>query len=185
MTTPPIAFGLAGWSGSGKTTLVRQLIPALVARGVRVSTIKHAHHDFDIDQPGKDSYEHRAAGAGEVLVSSARRWALMHEHRGAPEPTLDELIAKLGPCDLVLVEGFKGETHPKLEVYRPDAGKPRLAGEVPGVVAVASDAPLAAVGPSGAHLPSLDLNDVAGIAAFILDYTGLAPARGGRAGQGG
>ncbi|MBK1698916.1 molybdopterin-guanine dinucleotide biosynthesis protein B [Rhodovibrio salinarum] len=169
---PPIAFGLAGWSGSGKTTLVRQLIPALVARGLRVSSIKHAHHDFDIDQPGKDSYEHRAAGAGEVLVSSARRWALMHEHRGAREPTLDELLAKLAPCDLVLVEGFKGEAHPKLEVFRRSVGKPRLADEVPGVVAVASDEPLDA-----GNLPQLDLNDVAGVADFILHYTGLASGR--------
>jgi molybdopterin-guanine dinucleotide biosynthesis protein MobB len=182
MTTLPTAFGLAGWSGSGKTTLVRALIPALVARGVRVSTVKHAHHDFDVDQPGKDSYEHRQAGAGEVLVSSAKRWALMHEHRGEPEPTLDELLAKLGPCDLVLVEGFKGETHPKLEVHRPSVGKPRLAGEVPGVVAVASDEALDAGG-----LPLLDLSDVAAIADFILAYTGLAPASGSRgaAGQGG
>ena len=185
MTTLPTAFGLAGWSGSGKTTLVRALIPALVARGLRVSTIKHAHHDFDVDRPGKDSYEHRAAGAGEVLVSSARRWALMHEHRGAREPTLGELLAKLAPCDLVLVEGFKGETHPKLEVHRPSVGKPRLAGEVPGVVAVASDEPL-----DGDGLPVLGLNDVAGIADFILDYTGLAAAHRaagapGAAGQGG
>jgi molybdopterin-guanine dinucleotide biosynthesis protein B len=181
MSTPPTAFGLAGWSGSGKTTLVRALVPALVARGLRVSTVKHAHHDFDVDQPGKDSYEHRHAGAGEVLVSSARRWALMHEHRGAPEPTLDELLAKLSPCDLVLVEGFKGETHPKLEVYRPSVGKPRLAGEVPGVVAVASDETV-----DGGGLTVLDLNDVDAVAAFILEYTGLAPARAAdRAGQGG
>jgi molybdopterin-guanine dinucleotide biosynthesis protein MobB len=179
MTTSPTAFGLAGWSGSGKTTLVRALIPALVARGLSVSTVKHAHHDFDVDQPGKDSYEHRHAGAGEVLVSSARRWALMHEHRGEREPTLDELLAKLSPCDLVLVEGFKGETHPKLEVHRPSVGKPRLAGQVPGVVAVASDEPL-----DGGGLPLLDLNDVEAIADFILDHTGLAPARGA-AGQGG
>jgi molybdopterin-guanine dinucleotide biosynthesis protein MobB len=182
MTTLPTAFGLAGYSGSGKTTLVRALIPALVARGLSVSTVKHAHHDFDVDQPGKDSYEHRQAGAGEVLVSSARRWALMHEHRGDREPTLDELLAKLGPCDLVLVEGFKGETHPKLEVHRPSVGKPRLAGAVPGVVAVASDEPLDAGG-----LPVLDLNDVDAVADFILDYTGFAPAHGvrGAAGQGG
>jgi molybdopterin-guanine dinucleotide biosynthesis protein MobB len=169
---PPTAFGLAGYSGSGKTTLVRQLIPALVARGLRVSTIKHAHHAFDVDQPGKDSYEHRAAGAGEVLVSSAHRWALMHEHRGAPEPTLDELLTKLGPCDLVLVEGFKGETHPKLEVHRPSVGKPLLVGQVPGVVAVASDEALPEVA-----VPVLDLNDVAGIADFILAETGRAPER--------
>ena len=180
MTIPPTAFGLAGWSGSGKTTLVRQLIPALVARGLRVSTVKHAHHDFDVDQPGKDSYEHRQAGAGEVLVSSAKRWALMHEHRGAREPTLDELLAKLSPCDLVLVEGFKGETHPKLEVHRPSVGKPRLAGEVPGVIAVASDEPV-----DGGGLPVLDLNDVDAIADFILAETGLAGSEGAAGALGG
>ena len=111
-------FGLAGWSGSGKTTLLTALIPELVRRGVRVSTIKHAHHEFDIDRPGKDSWLHRQAGASEVMVASPRRFALMHELRGAPEPTLRELLARMAPADLVLVEGFKRAPHPKLEVHR-------------------------------------------------------------------
>src|SRR4051794_6041765 len=117
-------IGLAGWSGSGKTTLVVRLIPALRAMGLRVASLKHAHHEFDVDQPGKDSYEHRAAGAEEVLVSSARRWALMHELRGAAELTLTELLGRMTPVDLVIVEGYKRDRHPKLEVFRPSVGKP-------------------------------------------------------------
>jgi len=172
MSARPAVLGIAGWSGSGKTTLVRALIPELVGRGLRVSTIKHAHHNFDIDQPGKDSYEHRHAGASEVLVSSARRWALMHEHRGAPEPTLWELLPKLTPVDLVLVEGFKHETHAKLEVHRPSLGAPLLAAEDRKVVAIASDAEI-----PEARVPVLDLNDVAGVADFIIRHHGLsAPA---------
>src|SRR3546814_905780 len=132
-------LGIAGWSGAGKTTLLSELIPLLVVSGLRVSTIKHAHHDFDIDQPGKDSYRHRHAGAHEVLVSSARRFALMHEHRGEPEPTLDELLAKLAPVDLVLVEGFKASAHPKIEVWRPSVGKPMRQPQDPHIIAVASD----------------------------------------------
>src|SRR5690242_4506755 len=111
-------FGLAGWSGSGKTTLMAALLPELVSRGLTVSTVKHAHHAFDIDQPGKDSWRHRQAGAREVMIASNRRWALMHELRDEPEPTLDELLRRLSPVDLVLVEGYKGHSHPKLEVYR-------------------------------------------------------------------
>ena len=111
-------FGLAGWSGSGKTTLTSRLLPELIGRGLTVSTVKHAHHSFDIDQPGKDSYVHRMAGASEVLVASANRWALMHEHRGTPEPGAAELIRHMTPVDLLLIEGFKREPHPKLEVYR-------------------------------------------------------------------
>lgn len=168
-TSPPKIFGLAGWSGSGKTTLVRALLPELIGRNLRVSTIKHAHHTFDVDTPGKDSYEHRHAGAGEVLVSSAARWALMHENRGAPEPTLDELLAKLSPCDLVLIEGFKRGEHDKLEVHRPSVGKPLIAAEDPYVVAVASDETL-----PNLQLPRLDLNDVPAIADFVLAHTGLA-----------
>ncbi len=168
MPNTPKPFGIAGWSGSGKTTLARTLIPELVARGVRVSTIKHAHHNFDVDQPGKDSYEHRHAGASEVLVSSANRWALMHEHRGAPEPTLWELLEKLDPVDLVLVEGFKRQGHDKLEVHRPALGKPLLAPDDPHVVAIASDAALPDV-----RVPVLDLNDVPKIADFILRHCGL------------
>jgi molybdopterin-guanine dinucleotide biosynthesis protein B len=161
-------LGLAGWSGSGKTTLVCKLIPALIARGYRVSTLKHAHHAFDVDTPGKDSYEHRAAGASEVLVSSANRWALMHEHRGAPEPTAAELVARMSPVDLVIVEGFKREAHDKIEVYRRSVGKPLLAGEDPRVVAVASDGPVRET-----DRPLLDLNDVDAIADFVEAHCGL------------
>jgi molybdopterin-guanine dinucleotide biosynthesis protein B len=156
-------FGLAGWSGSGKTTLASRLIPEFVRRGVRVSTIKHAHHAFDVDQPGKDSYVHRMAGAAEVLVSSANRFALMHELRGAPEPTLDQLLARLSPVDLVLVEGFKRDRHEKLEIHRPSIGKPLMAPDDPHIVAVASDAPLA-----GLRVPLLPIDDVAAIADFVL-----------------
>ncbi|MBV8166910.1 MAG: molybdopterin-guanine dinucleotide biosynthesis protein B [Alphaproteobacteria bacterium] len=157
-------FGLAGWSGSGKTTLMRALVPALIARGITVSTIKHAHHTFDVDQPGKDSYEHRQAGATEVLVASANRWALMHELRGVPEPSLDALIGRLQPVDLLLVEGFKRDRHPKLEIHRPSNGKPLLCRDDPHIVAVASDVAL-----DGLPVPRLDLNDVPTIAAFVLE----------------
>ncbi len=145
-------FGLAGWSGSGKTTLTAKLLPELIARGIIVSTMKHAHHNFDIDQPGKDSYVHRMAGAQEVLVASANRWALMHEHRGAPEPTAAELIAHMTPVDLLLVEGFKREPHDKLEIHRAANGKPLIYPDDQYIVAVASDIllrglPLAAIAP--------------------------------------
>jgi molybdopterin-guanine dinucleotide biosynthesis protein B len=167
-------FGLAGWSGSGKTTLVRGLLPELGRRGLAVSTIKHAHHSFDVDQPGKDSYEHRRAGAAEVLVSSSERWALMHELRGAAEPGLDELLRHLAPVDLVIVEGFKSHRHDKLEVYRAALAKPLLCREDASVVAVASDGPI-----PGLRLPLLDINDVAAIAGFIVAHTGLGErARG-------
>ena len=167
MGLPRNLFGLAGWSGSGKTTLVARLIPALAARGLSVATIKHAHHAFDIDQPGKDSYVHRMAGAQEVLVASANRWALMHENRQGPEPTLAQLITKLSPVDLILVEGFKHDDHPKLEVHRPANGKPPLWPDDARIVAVASDATLPAC-----PLPVLDLNDVEAIADLILSVTG-------------
>ena len=160
-------FGLAGWSGSGKTTLLTGLIPELVARGLSVSTIKHAHHAFDIDKPGKDSWRHREAGASEVMVASARRWALMHELRGAPEPALENLVARMSPVDLVLVEGFKRHPHPKLEVHRPSLGKPLLYPDDSDVVAIAADEPLAA------PIPLLPLGDPAAIADFILDHFGL------------
>ena len=156
-------FGIAGWSGSGKTTLLKGLIPALIGRGLSVSSMKHAHHAFDIDVPGKDSYEHRAAGAREVMISSANRWALMHELKGAPEPRLDELIARMSPVDVLLVEGFKREPHPKLEVHRPSVGKPLLHPDDPNIVAVASDTRLA-----GLSVPLFDLSDIAGIADFIV-----------------
>jgi molybdopterin-guanine dinucleotide biosynthesis protein B len=135
-------IGLAGWSGAGKTTLLTRIIPRLVGRGLTVSTVKHAHHGFDVDHPGKDSYAHRVAGATEVLVSSAVRFALMHELRGAPEPELAQLLGKLAPVDLVLVEGFKREPHPKLEVYRAVVGKPCLYIDDPDIVAIASDHPM-------------------------------------------
>ncbi len=155
-------FGFAGWSGAGKTTLIRQVIAHLVGQGLRVSTIKHAHHDFDIDQPGKDSWEHRQAGATEVLIASDRRWALMHELRGEAEPPLAELLARLGPADLVLVEGFKRTAFAKIEVFRAENGKPPLHPDDASIVAIASDTDFPGVG-----LPILDLNDIAGIAAFV------------------
>lgn len=164
-----ILFGLAGWSGSGKTQLVTRLIPALTARGLSVSTLKHAHHTFDVDQPGKDSHAHRQAGAAEVMVASANRWALMHEHRGAPEPSLDELVARMSPVDLLLVEGFKHGSHAKLEVWRAATGKPLLHPEDPHVVALAAD-PLVPDCP----LPQAPLDDTAAIVEIILAATGLA-----------
>jgi len=169
-------FGLAGWSGSGKTTLVTRLLPELIRRGFAVSTMKHAHHGFDVDQPGKDSYAHRCAGATEVLVASANRWALMHEHRGAAEPTAAELIRQMTPVDLLLIEGFKREPHPKLEVYRQANGKPLLHPDDPCIVAVASDVDL-----PQAPLPVLAIDDIPGIADFIIGHCRLQsrqPARG-------
>ena len=157
-------MGFAGWSGSGKTTMLAKLIPALVADGCSVSTIKHAHHEFDIDTPGKDSHAHRVAGATEVLVSSARRWAVMHELRGAQEPSLMELLAHLAGVDLVLVEGFKRETHPKIEIHRPSVGKPLLQPDDPHIVAVASDVTL------DLTVPVLPLNDIAAIAGFVRQH---------------
>ena len=156
-------FGLAGWSGAGKTTLVLRLLPELARRGVAVSTVKHAHHEFDVDQPGKDSYRHREAGAVEVMVASSRRWALMREHRGAAEPSLEALLGAMSPVDLVLVEGFKPHPHPKLEVHRPSLGKPLLCREDRTVIAVASDAAIADL-----PVPRLAIDDVAGIAALVL-----------------
>jgi molybdopterin-guanine dinucleotide biosynthesis adapter protein len=157
-------FGLAGWSGSGKTTLMTALIPEFVSRGIAVSTIKHAHHSFDIDKPGKDSWRHRQAGAREVMVASGQRWALMHELRGAGEPPLDELLGRMSPVDLVLVEGFKHHDHPKIEVYRHTLGKPLLHPDDSFVVGIASDEPRAEF-----SLPWLPLSDAAAIASFILD----------------
>lgn len=155
-------MGLAGWSGAGKTTLLRRLIPILTARGVRVSTLKHAHHGFDIDRPGKDSWEHRQAGAEEVLVASATRWALMRELRGEPEPRLPDLLARMGAVDLVLVEGFKREGHPKVEVYRAANARPPLHPGDPTIVAVAAD-----VGFPGVAIPVRALDDVESIADLV------------------
>ena len=165
-------LGLAGWSGSGKTTLIRSLIPVLVARGLRVSTLKHAHHAFDIDTPGKDSYEHRQAGATEVLVSSARRFALMHELRGAPEPSVEALVSRMAPVDLLIIEGFKRHGHDKLEIHRPALGKTLLAPDDPHVVAVASDAFI-----PGLRVPILGLDDTKGIAEFVIAHCQLPASR--------
>ena len=156
-------IGLAGWSGAGKTTLLVKLIPRLVTRGLVVSTLKHAHHAFDVDTPGKDSYEHPQAGAREVLVASAARFALMHELRGAPEPDLATLLAKLSPCDLVLIEGFKRDPHPKIEVHRAANGKPFLHPDDPAIVALASDTPQPV-----AKIALVDLDDVETIATLVV-----------------
>lgn len=165
-------FGFAGYSGSGKTTMIEQIIPRLVLEGVRVSLIKHAHHDFDIDRPGKDSYRHREAGATEVLVSSGSRWVLMHELRGAPEPSLTEQLARFSPCDLVIVEGFKKEPYPKIEIHRRATGKPLLYPGDPSVVGIASDEAL------DTALPQFGLEDYDAIAAFVLRHTGLGERSG-------
>jgi molybdopterin-guanine dinucleotide biosynthesis adapter protein len=165
------AFAIAGFSGSGKTTLIERLVPRLTARGLVVSLIKHAHHGFDIDHPGKDSFRHREAGCTEVLLASDARWALMHELRGAPEPTLEQLLAVMSPVDLVLIEGFKHEQVPKLEVYRPSLGHPRLAAGDPLIVAVASDVVVETA------LPRFALTDAEGIAEFIVQHLGLTPRR--------
>lgn len=164
-------FGFAGYSGSGKTTLIEKLIPLFVKRGLKVSLIKHAHHTFDVDQEGKDSYRHRHAGCTEVLVTSSRRWALMHELRGAPEPTLKEQIERLSPCDLLLVEGFKHESIPKLEVYRAEVGEAMIHPHDANIVAVASDAKV------DTQLPQLDLNKPEAIAEFVLKHVGLEHSR--------
>ncbi len=160
-------FGLAGYSGAGKTTLIEALIPIFTARGLSVSLIKHTHHNFDVDRPGKDSYRHREAGATEVMLVCDTRWAIMHELRGHPEPGFEEQIARLSPCDLVLVEGFKYTPIPKLEVHRPAAGHPFIWPENDDVIAVASDVAL------DIPKPVLDLNDRDRIAAFILEQVGL------------
>lgn len=161
-------FGFAGWSGSGKTTLIEKLIPLFVQRGLKVSLVKHAHHSFDVDQPGKDSYRHRHAGCSEVLVTSSKRWVLMHELRGAPEPSFPELLERVSPCDLLLVEGFKREKLPKLEVYRASVGESLLHPQDPNIVGIASDAKV------DTKLPQFGLNDVPTIAGFILKYVELA-----------
>jgi molybdopterin-guanine dinucleotide biosynthesis protein B len=157
-------FGFAGWSGSGKTTLIEQLIPRLVRNGLRVSLVKHAHHDFDVDHPGKDSHRHRHAGCSEVLVTSATRWALMHELRGGAEMSMQQALARLSPCDLVLIEGYKRSPIPKLEVYRESLGKPLLHPGDPHIVAIATDAPSALAGRS---LPMFALDAYDMLATFV------------------
>jgi molybdopterin-guanine dinucleotide biosynthesis protein B len=158
-------IGLAGWSGSGKTTLIKKLIPRLIARGLAVSTLKHAHHGFDLDQPGKDSFFHRAAGATEVIISSAKRWAILHELREQPEWDLAALVGKMAPVDLVLVEGFKRDAFPKLEIHRIANGKPLIHPEDPHIVAVASDSAV-----PQAKVPVVDLNDIEAIADLLLKH---------------
>lgn len=161
-------FGFCGYSGSGKTTLLEGVIARLAARGLRVSLVKHTHHDFDIDRPGKDSWRHRQAGAGEVLLMSDRRWVLMHEVREDPAPRLDEMLARLSPCDLVLLEGFKAADVDKIEVHRPALGKPPVWPDGHRIVAVASDAVI------DCPLPVLDLNDHAALADWVCRHVGLS-----------
>jgi len=156
-------FGFAGWSGSGKTTLIEQVIPRFVRTGLKVSLIKHAHHRFDVDQPGKDSFRHRTAGCSEVLVTSGERWVLMHEMRGAPEATLEQQIARMSPCDLLLIEGYKRYPLPKLEIYREANGKPLLHPEDEHIVALATDTRVPC------RLPQFGLEDYDAITAFVVD----------------
>ena len=171
MHYPRHIVGITGVSGSGKTKLLVQLIPIFTERGYRVATIKHAHHDFEIDKPGKDSYEHRAAGATEVVVASARRWAIIHENKAPKEATLAELLTLISPSDIVLVEGFKTATHPKIEVYRHTLGTEPLYKDNNTIVAIASDADIPA-----AHIPVINLNDAVAITDFIMSNL-LVPTR--------
>lgn len=159
--------GFCGYSGSGKTTLVEQLVVRLRLAGQRVSVVKHAHHQFDIDQPGKDSHRHREAGATEVMITSSQRWALMHELRGTPEPSLEEQLKNFAPCDVVIVEGWKHQQMPKIEVHRKLADKPLLFPNDPSVVAIATDETLAT------HKPQFGLDDAEGVAKFIIAHLGL------------
>jgi molybdopterin-guanine dinucleotide biosynthesis protein MobB len=158
-------IGLAGWSGSGKTTLITKVLPRLIARGCRVSTLKHAHHGFDLDQPGKDSFMHREAGATEVVISSAKRFALLHELRDETEWDLPALLGKFTAVDLVLIEGFKRDAFPKIEIYRAANGKPLIHPDDPLIVAIASDTAL-----PQAKVPVIDLNDIERIADVLLKH---------------
>lgn len=161
-------IGVAGFKNSGKTTLVEKLVSELTQRGRRISTVKHAHHSFDIDHEGRDSFRHRKAGAGEVAVVSRHRWAIIHESRGEEPPPLDEILAKLAPCDLVIVEGYKRDTHDKIEVRNLALDHPKLAGDDPTVVAIAANGPI-----DGAPVPVFDRDDVSALAAFIENHMGL------------
>lgn len=161
-------MGIVGWSGSGKTSLLVALLPLLRGAGLTVSTMKHAHHRFDLDTPGKDSFRHREAGASEVLIVTDARWMLLHEHRDEPEPPIEALIARMTPVDLLLIEGFKTHPHPKIEIHRASEGKPLMAPTDPDIIAVATDTPMPELA-----VPQLDLNDPPAIAAFILGATGL------------
>ena len=157
-------FGVTGWKNAGKTGLMERLVAEFCSRGLRVSTLKHAHHSFDVDHPGKDSHRHRMAGASQVLLASTQRWALMNEHRGAPEPSLAALLAKLDPVDLVLIEGWKRDKHPKVEAWRAETGNPLIAPNDPTILAVASDTTLEL------DRPVFDLNDTVAVADFILAH---------------
>ncbi len=165
-------YGIVGRKNSGKTHLVARLVRAATQRGLTVSTVKHAHHGFDVDQPGKDSYVHREAGAQEVIVSSSLRWALLHENRGAAEPSLQELLARLSPCDLVIVEGFKKDDHRKLEVYRSTCGQPPLSAEDATIEAIAVDDS----SDVACRVPRLPLDDTEAVLDFILRRVGLPPS---------
>ncbi len=162
-------LGLTGWSGSGKTTLLKNLLPELIKRRLSVSTIKHAHHNFDVDKKGKDSYIHRMAGAYEVMISSANRWALMHEIRDAPEPDLNQLIAHMTPVDLLIIEGFKFANHQKIEIIRSNFKKPPLALSDEYIIAIASDMPSDNIIFNDLNIPILDLNNMISLADFIID----------------
>ena len=161
-------FGVTGWKNAGKTGLMERLVAEINGRGHSVSTLKHAHHTFDVDHPGKDSHRHRLAGASQVLLASTERWALMNEHRGAEEPSLSELLVKLEPVDVVLIEGWKRDSHPKVEAWRAETGNPLIAPNDPTILAVASDTSFEI------DRPVFDLDDTAAIANFILDYLGMA-----------
>ncbi|MCA3575592.1 MAG: molybdopterin-guanine dinucleotide biosynthesis protein B [Aestuariivirga sp.] len=161
-------IGVAGFKNAGKTTLVEKLVSELTRRGYRISTVKHAHHSFDIDHEGRDSFRHRKAGASEVAVVSRHRWAIIHESREDAEPTLAEILGKLAPCDLVIVEGYKRDTHDKIEVRNLALANPELAGEDPTVVAIAANGPVA-----GAPVPLFDRDDVSALAGFIERHMGL------------
>ena len=160
-------FGITGWKNAGKTGLMERLVVEIIGRGYTVSTLKHAHHTFDVDHPGKDSHRHRIAGASQVLLASTERWALMNEHRGTQEPSLPELLAKLDPVDLILIEGWKRDSHPKIEAWRAETGNPLIAPNDQTILAVASDISLEI------DRPVFDLDDTAVVADFILDYLDL------------
>ena len=160
-------YGIVGWKNAGKTGLMARLVTEMTSRGLRVSTVKHAHHSFDVDHPGKDSHRHRIAGATEVLLASRNRFALMHELRDAPEPTLSALLERLSPVDLVLIEGYKRDAHPKVEAHRASTGNPLIASGDPTIRAVASDTAMVL------DRPVFDLNDTVAVADFILSEVGL------------
>lgn len=162
-------IGVAGFKNAGKTTLVEKLVTELTRRGYRVSTVKHAHHSFDIDHEGRDSFRHRKAGASEVAVVSRHRWAIIHESRDDAEPTLQDILSKLEPCDLVIVEGYKRDTHDKIEVRNLALAHPELAGDDPTIVAIAANGTL-----DDAPVPLFDRDDVSALASFIERHTGLA-----------